>query len=469
MKNIKNEYKDGYMSEIDIKEITNTKKALVYLRDILVGELEKCDETSVVFKFTYFEDYLNSQNPAIARTFPKRQEPYISSNLHPFFDNLIAEGWLLEYTEKSLHIPKSNRFALLMVTGSAPIGAVSMRPIYDEKPINMTKVLFDRNADNELFEESNKIVDIFRFCPSCFQKLEKGKKHRKCVIAMWGTTRKLKLKIHKGNSDEVFGSTVYGGSISGHQKKGMFRINSKTGELLSTPDEATHILKPSGYLPELPENEHVTMAIAKALKFPIPPFDLLEFESIGRVFAMRRFDRSLDHLPLMQEDMCQMIGVSNDKKYDLSYERVAKIIRKYSSAPQIDLYDFYRRFVFCYLVQNGDMHLKNWSLLENQKDLGHFILAPCYDFLNTRVCLPKEKSDVALQLNGKDRNLTKKDFVYFSEYIGLSHQNIDFIFSELPTWLKVIKKYINLSLLSQHSKDAYLEGVYKRSNILLKK
>ena len=385
MKNIKSgQHKESYMSEIDIKEIINTKRAWVYLRDILVGELEKCDEASIVFKFIYFKEYLESKNPAIARAFPKREESYISSNLHPFFDNLISEGWLLTYTEKTLHISKLDRFALLMATGSA---------------------------------------------------------------------------------------TIYGGSISGHQKKGMFKINSRTGELISTPDKATHILKPSGFLPELPENEHVTMAIAKALKLPTPPFDLLEFESIGRVFAIARFDRSLDKiaLPLMQEDMCQVLGVSSDRKYDLSYEKVATAIRKHSSAPQIDLYDFYRRFVFCYLVLNGDMHLKNWSLLENQKDLGSFVLAPCYDLLNTRLSLPKEKSDIALQLNGKDRNLTKKDFSYFGKYIGLSNENIEFIFGKLPDWLGVIKKYVNLSLLSNPSKEIYLEGVYKRYNVLLKK
>ena len=36
------------MSKVDIKEIIHTKKAWVYLRDILVGKLEKCDETPVV-------------------------------------------------------------------------------------------------------------------------------------------------------------------------------------------------------------------------------------------------------------------------------------------------------------------------------------------------------------------------------------------------------------------------------------
>ena len=453
MKDIKSEYKESYMPEIDIKEIVNTKKAWVYLRDILVGELKKCDEkTPITFKFTYFKEYLESQSPAIARAFPKRKESYISSGLHPFFDNLIVEGWLLTYTEKALHISKLDRFGLLMAIGSAPIGAVSVQPFYNQQPVNMVDVLFDKNAESKTIKESNKIRNVFHLCPSCFRKLKRNEVHRKCAIAMWGTTRTLKLKINKGSPDEIFGSTIYGGSVSGHQKKGMFRINSRTGELLSTPTRATYILKPSGYLLELPENEHVTMAIARALKFPTPPFDLLEFESIGRVFAIRRFDRSLDDRSLMQEDMCQVIGILSDRKYDLSYEQIANVIRKYSSAPQIDLYDFYRRLVFCYLVLNGDMHLKNWSLLENQKDLGSFILAPCYDLLNTRLPLPKEKSDIALQLNGKDRNLTKKNFSCFGKYISLSHKNIDSVFSELSNWLQVIKEYISLSLLSQQSK-----------------
>ncbi len=467
MKNIANE--ENYMSEI--KKIINTKKAWVYLRDILAGELEKSDEASVVFKFTYFKDYLESQNPEIARAFPKRKESYISSDLHPFFDNLIVEGWLLTYTEKLLHIHKLDRFKLLMATGSAPIGAVSVRPVYNQQPINMTEVLFNKNTEVHFIKEPNKMRDTFHFCPSCFRELGGDEVHRKCTIAMWGTTRKLKLKINKDSPDEMFGSTIYGGSISGHQKKGMFKINSRTGELVPTPDRATHILKPSGHLPELPENEHVTMAIAKALKFPTPSFDLLEFEGIGRVFATARFDRSLDgmRLPLMQEDMCQVIGVSSDRKYDLSYEKIAKAIRKHSLAPLVDLYDFYRRFVFCYLVLNGDMHLKNWSLLESQKELGSFVLAPCYDLLNTRIFLSRELTDIALQLNGKDRNLTKKDISYFGKDIGLSAETIELIFSELSSWLEVIKKYINLCLLSKKSKEAYLEGVYKRYNILLKK
>ena len=46
---MQNEHKESYMFEIDIEKIRNTKKAWVYLRDILAGELEKCDEGSINF------------------------------------------------------------------------------------------------------------------------------------------------------------------------------------------------------------------------------------------------------------------------------------------------------------------------------------------------------------------------------------------------------------------------------------
>ncbi len=47
--------------------------------------------------FTYDTSYLNAEQPAIAYTLSLRPEPFISqSGLPPFFDNLVAEGWLEE-------------------------------------------------------------------------------------------------------------------------------------------------------------------------------------------------------------------------------------------------------------------------------------------------------------------------------------------------------------------------------------
>ncbi len=45
--------------------------------------------------FEYDPVYVHENLPPISYTMPLRKEPYISNvGLHPFFDNLVAEGWL---------------------------------------------------------------------------------------------------------------------------------------------------------------------------------------------------------------------------------------------------------------------------------------------------------------------------------------------------------------------------------------
>jgi serine/threonine-protein kinase HipA len=88
----------------------------VYTNDTYAGELRQ--EPGGRCVFTYDPTYLGSQNPAIAFTLPKRAEPIINEQgLHPFFDNLIAEGWLRNAQARALKIDSNNRFALLLAFG----------------------------------------------------------------------------------------------------------------------------------------------------------------------------------------------------------------------------------------------------------------------------------------------------------------------------------------------------------------
>jgi len=452
------------MAEIDFKEI---KKAHVFLRNDCAGFLEKQAEDRFIFQ--YDPEYLNrSESLAIARGLKKRREPYISKTLHPFFDNLIAEGWLLQYTERVFHIDKSNRFALLMATGQAPIGAVTVRPLdRDGKEIDVIAETLGDFEGEELGQYPTSQPDNFPYCTTCFKALPTDKKlHRKCVLEMWGTERPLKVELDTNNPLSSFARVIYGGSISGAQKKGMFRLDPKRGLLQATPAGAQYILKPNGDYPELPENEHVTMAIAKALDFTVPPFALLKIEGLGNVFAIKRFDRTSDETHLMMEDMGQIIQVPSTDKYESSYEKVVSAITAYSSAPQIDISDFYRRLIFCYFIANADMHLKNWTLVENERALGTFKLSPCYDLLNTRLPIPGEKIEIGLKMLGKDRNLQASYFVRFGREIGLSDSKIKSVFAEVPTWLNVATDFVNRSLLKQNSKKKYLDLLRERSKIL---
>ena len=87
-----------------------------YLRE------EPGDRTS----FTYDEEYLNAALPPIAHSLPLRTEPFINQvGLLPFFDNLVAEGWLEKAQSRFLGKMDASRFELLLAFGQDCAGAVS--------------------------------------------------------------------------------------------------------------------------------------------------------------------------------------------------------------------------------------------------------------------------------------------------------------------------------------------------------
>ena len=67
----------------------------------------------------------------ISLTLPVRKEPYVTEGLHPFFENLLPEGWLLEIATKKLKISKDDAFGLLLATCADCVGAVEILPADD--------------------------------------------------------------------------------------------------------------------------------------------------------------------------------------------------------------------------------------------------------------------------------------------------------------------------------------------------
>ena len=69
---------------------------------------------------------------------------------------------------------------------------------------------------------------------------------------------------------------------------------------------------------------------------------------------------------LAMEDFCQLDLRLTQDKYRGSYERCAKIIGRYSIRKGLDMTELYLRLIFSFLVGNSDMHLKNFSLIEEK-------------------------------------------------------------------------------------------------------
>jgi HipA-like protein len=107
-----------------------SRRGTVRLDGVPVGFVE---ETAQGMRFCYSAQWLARADAVpISLTLPLREEPYESRGLHPFFDNLLPEGWLLELSTAKLKIPKDDAFGLLLATCADCAGAVELLPLAEE-------------------------------------------------------------------------------------------------------------------------------------------------------------------------------------------------------------------------------------------------------------------------------------------------------------------------------------------------
>lgn len=137
-------------------------------------------------------------------------------------------------------------------------------------------------------------------------------------------------------------------------------------------------------------------------------------------YITKRIDRVFDAKHevakmLAMEDFCQLDRRLTQDKYKGSYERCGKILQRYSSRFKLDMTELFLRVVFSFLVGNSDMHLKNFSLIETDENSQTYILSDAYDMLPVNIIIPGDPDQFALTMNGKKRNVTRKDFIRFAE------------------------------------------------------
>lgn len=107
------------------------REAEVRLDGQTVGRLT---ESGRQITFEYLEAWLKRSDAVpVSLTLPLRSEPYITEGLHPFFENLLSEGWLLELATKKLKISKDDTFGLLLATCADCVGAVEIVAFSESK------------------------------------------------------------------------------------------------------------------------------------------------------------------------------------------------------------------------------------------------------------------------------------------------------------------------------------------------
>jgi len=333
--------------------------AKVSFKKRIAGRLE--ETASGGTRFVYHEGWRETIACCLPAT---RREHDWNGGLHPFFQNLGAEGWLRERQARIAHVAEEDDLGLLLRYGADCIGAVGVLPLTAESPLATS--------------------------------LSEGTNPGRTVS---GVQRKLLVVRDEGVN--------------------AFRPAGPTGP-------APYIAKfNSADIITLVRNEYLSLRWTAAVlgTDEVTEFTLDQIAEIDELaLIVTRFDRTVDGQKLRAEDFAQILckprGQDYAGKYDASYEEVAEVIRAHSVRPEIDLARLFRRLVAFVLIANGDAHLKNFTLLERPEGLR---LSPAYDIVNVGV-YPRVSQRLALAIGGDFvalEEVTRPLLAVFGEKIGL--------------------------------------------------
>lgn len=307
---------------------------------------------------------------------------------------------------------------------------------------------------------------VMNKCLYCYQHLEgKGDFHKKCAKAFFETPEPPLIKYALDEMAELAKNIVERRvTVPGVQPKLSMSLvrestrNPKSRLTIVGALGGDYIFKPpSDRFPEMPENEHLTMRIAQAFGIPVAPSSLIRLASGELSYITRRIDLSKTGEKIHMLDMFQITEAFD--KYTGSMEKIGKALHSYSSNTLLDKTYFFDLALFSYLTGNNDMHLKNFSMIENAVGWG---LAPAYDLLNVSIVLPEDTEELALTLAGKKKKLQLVHFQQLGEVLGLNPKQIKGTFNRMLKNKPKAFSWIDQSFLSEEMKAAYKDVLSER-------
>ncbi len=357
-----------------------TPALAVRLYGTQIGTIVRLDGDRTIFAFdpAYIED---DARPVLSLSFRSvagnllTEHKARKAHLMPFFSNLLPEGILRRYLARHANISEHAEFDLLEKLGVDLPGAITAVPLDAATPVAAVD-------DEAVTDEGISSADQLRF-------------------SLAGVQLKFSALENKGKDG---GLTIPVGGVGGSW-------------IVKLPS-----MKHEG----VPENEYSMMSIARAIGIDVPEIRLLpirdieglpdDIEKIGETaFAIRRFDRTAEG-PVHIEDFAQVFGLYPDRKYDRASYR--NILDALARATDLDsAVEFMRRLTFSALIGNGDMHIKNWSLI--YPDRRQPLLSPAYDLLSTLPYVPGDDSALKFARVTSFRDFDRDEITYMAAKAGL--------------------------------------------------
>ncbi|GJL92127.1 type II toxin-antitoxin system HipA family toxin [Hyphococcus sp.] len=338
--------------------------------------------------FSYASGWLAApEKPALSFSLPKREEPFNRRECRPFFEGLLPEENQRIAVAGALGISQGNEFKLLTELGGEVAGALTLWPEGEAAPAPALPAQMEPLGENAL-------VALLDELPK-----------RPFLAGQEG------LRLSLAGAQSKIPVVLVNGDIA-----------------LPAPGEATsHILKPPiDRFRGTTENEAFAMLLAKKIGLDVAGVEIRHagdrsFLLVERYDRIRGEDGKLQRLH--QEDFCQALGYTSDRKYAADGGPVFRdcfdLLRRAASRPAVEVLKFFDAAIFNLIIGNADAHAKNYSLLYREN--GAIELAPLYDLLST-VYYPELSPRLAMKIAKRHtlEELKPTDWEKFADETGLA-------------------------------------------------
>lgn len=311
-------------------------------------------------------------------------------------------------------------------------------------------------------------------CLYCYMELGVGQLdfHPECARKFFGSEKVPILPYTRDNMSELARQVIRtSASVTGVQAKMSLDVNrggkNEPAKFTIVGLWGKYIFKPqSAKYPYLPELEDVTMKMADAAHIRTARHTLIRLADGELGYLTLRMDRGKKGEKISMLDMCQLTNRLTEHKYYGTYQQLAQTIKKYSSAPMLDVQRYWEMVLFSWMTGNSDMHCKNFSLIDTGN--GEYVLSPAYDLLAVLLADPADTEEMAMSFSvggeksGFNRNTFMTAFTESGISVVIAEKMIERMKGCIPKW----KELINLSFLPEEMKIDYCTLLDKRKKVL---
>jgi len=311
-------------------------------------------------------------------------------------------------------------------------------------------------------------------CLYCYKELESGMidYHPGCAKKFFGTAAAPILPYTRDNMKDLAVQVIRSStSVTGVQAKMSLDID-KGGR--NEPAKFTvvglwgrYIFKPESPMFRcMPELEDLTMKMAEAAGIDVVPHTLVRLQDGEFGYLTRRVDRSDKGEKYSMLDMCQLTNRLTEHKYYGTYVQLADTVRRYSSAPGLDVQKFWEIVLFSWIVGNSDMHCKNFSLISY--DGVHYRLSPAYDLISVKLSFPQDTEEMAMafEVGGVKAGFDRMTFSKAFKQSGLNEKVSEKLISKMVACKPKWENLISNSFLPDSLKKDLVTLIEKRLTIL---